>query len=212
MVHVNRIQLLPHFLVWYFWSLNPWETRRNLAFGSHDVPMTWVQWSKEFCLNLLWGQDKPSSFLETSRLVNTAFKSLFCYCCFSHLLILLKRCYSKGKQIVNENTCKRWAFLFCWKSCLKWQEIQMDCCVCMVITLITQQDFSTAFVMLTMTEIFKQLFVKRCMWNSEPKLPTLSVANHEGKLQTFLTRTSRGVHGGILWKFYYMAGMWLPVL
>lgn len=31
-----------------------------------------------------------------------------------------------------------------------------DCCVCMVLAEITKQDFSTAFIMLIMTGIFKQ--------------------------------------------------------
>lgn len=47
-------------------------------------------------------------------------------------------------------------FLVSWKNYFKWQEIQSDRCVCVVLVLIIQQGFSAAFIMLVVTEILKQ--------------------------------------------------------
>jgi len=116
------------------------------------------------------------------------------------------------KQILNENACKRRAsvfstFLVSWKSCLKWQEIEPNCCVCMVLALITQQGFSIAFIMLMKTEILKQhntwIFLKHCMWSSEPELPASPVVNQDSKFWKFLTCVSQGVRGGVLQEFCY---------
>lgn len=48
-----------------------------------------------------------------------------------------------------------------------------------------------------------EIFLKHCMWSSEPELPTSPVVDWEGRLRKFLTCMSQGVHGGFLQEFYY---------
>lgn len=60
----------------------------------------------------------------------------------------------------------------------------MDCCVCMVLALITA-GFQYCIFNANDDWNFQattDFFVKHCMCDSELKLPTLSVANHKSKL------------------------------